>query len=469
MFALPKQPAKGAALALSLVFVAISAYLMLGVDRANFPLLIFGFALLFSAYLVLMLRPSWLSVKQMIILAVLLRLIPFFGPPTLSDDYHRFLWDGQLSVHGENPYLHLPEDLQEAASQGRYGLSESHYDALNSKNYYTVYPPLNQAFFCLAAWVGGSNEQLGLWVLQLLVLVGELLLLMLLGALLGRMALPREHLAWYALNPLVIVEVSGNVHFEGWVLTCLAASAYFMFRANGKKSSRSALGFELLAGCAFGAAVLIKLTPLMLGPLILVCFGLRRPLVSFGLAAAVTFAVGFLPFLSDAQKMVLHVQDSLGLYVRTFEFNASVYYMVRYAGMQVLGYNPIAVIGPALSVLTFLGIVGLAIAAVKTQVSGIRAVARYALYTYALYFFLATTVHPWYIVTLVGLTVFVRSWWVLAWSFLVLFSYSHYWGGGFQEHYLWIASEYLLLAVAIYLDFRSKKPQSRQPSELLTV
>lgn len=454
---------------LLLVFVAGSTYLTLLVDRANFVGLITAFAALFFAYFILLRRLNRFGVKQLFILAVMLRIIPFFGDAQLSDDYHRFLWDGQLIHHGENPYLHLPEDLKEDALAGRFGLSKTHYEALNSKSYYTVYPPVKQFCFWLAASMGGEDPIAGRLVLRSLLLLGELLLMALLLLLLRGLSWPPERFAWYALNPLVLVEVVGNFHFEGMVVSFLALAAFCLLKAHKLVKPQGQRTYALLGGLAFGLAVSVKLTPLMLLPLIAASLPWKRIFLPFAVGIALAFLGSFAPFLSDAEALIAHFQDSLGLYFRSFEFNASLYYLARNAGMQVLGYNPIAVVGPTLSLLSFFGILGLAIHARWRGVSHVRLFARYALYTYALYLFLATTVHPWYLVTLVALAVFAQRWSALLWSFLVLFSYSHYQGGGFEENYFLIAVEYLLLAAAIYLDFRSKDPESRQPSKVLTV
>ena len=49
--------------------------------------------------------------------------------------------------------------------------------------------------------------------------------------------------------------------------------------------------------------------------------------------------------------------DSIGLYFQKFEFNASVYYLLRWVGYQTKGYNLIATIGPRLALGTFTGII----------------------------------------------------------------------------------------------------------------
>ncbi|MEO0405007.1 MAG: mannosyltransferase, partial [Bacteroidota bacterium] len=59
----------------------------------------------------------------------------------------------------------------------------------------------------------------------------------------------------------------------------------------------------------------------------------------------------------------------------------------------------------------------------------------------------ATTVHPWYLITPLFLSVLAKDSRTLLWSMVVVFSYSHYQHGGFQEQWPWIIAEYALVAV----------------------
>lgn len=74
------------------------------------------------------------------------------------------------------------------------------------------------------------------------------------------------------------------------------------------------------------------------------------------------------------------------------------------------------------------------------------------------YFFLSTTIHPWYIATPLMLSVFTRYRFALIWSFVVFFSYYAYGSNGFQEN-LWIVGlEYLLVFGALSYEIFGNKP-----------
>ena len=134
--------------------------------------------------------------------------------------------------------------------------------------------------------------------------------------------------------------------------------------------------------------------------------------------------------------------DSVPLWFTSFEFNASIYYVVRSIGYQIVGYNAIGVIGPALASLTMFGIGIIWWTYIrKNKLDWMQAM----LFVLTLYFLMSTTVHPWYLVMLVALSVLSLHVYPIIWSYLVFLSYSHYQGGSFAENYYLIGLEYLLL------------------------
>ena len=60
----------------------------------------------------------------------------FRCPPSSSDDFYRYLWDGHVQVQGINPYAHAPADSAlEAVRTPWHGL-------INNPSVSTIYPPL---------------------------------------------------------------------------------------------------------------------------------------------------------------------------------------------------------------------------------------------------------------------------------------------------------------------------------------
>jgi hypothetical protein len=78
-----------------------------------------------------------------------------------------------------------------------------------------------------------------------------------------------------------------------------------------------------------------------------------------------------------------------------------------------------------------------------------------ALYSYVAYYLLATTVHPWYLIPLVYLSLAAKRPVWLLWSFTVWFSYSHYLDP-IGPKWWWLVLEYGSLIIALLVDRRKK-------------
>jgi alpha-1,6-mannosyltransferase len=121
----------------------------------------------------------------------------------------------------------------------------------------------------------------------------------------------------YWFNPLVILEVVGNLHFEGFVLMFLLGILLNL--------SRQKLGWS---GAFWGLAVGMKLLPFLLAPAFFFWKGVRTSLQFWGMAAVVLL-FAFLPLVY--WNSWANFLQSLQLYQGKFEFNASLYYLFRAA------------------------------------------------------------------------------------------------------------------------------------------
>ena len=378
--------------------------------------------------------------------AVLFRLLLLFAMPQLSDDFYRFVWDGRLLVHGYNPYLYLPNQLLNTPIAAVCGLNESLFQQLNSPNYFTVYPPVNQALFGLAAWLS-PNSLLGnaVW-LRVPIVLGEMGSLWLMTRLLLRLGMNPNLALLYGLNPLVILELTGNLHFEAVMIFFVLLAVWLLIRHDQHSIRRLVTSAGALA-----FAIGTKLLPLLLLPLIVRRAGWRTGIPYALLTGMLTVAL-FMPFAS--LELARNLFSSLRLYVQTFEFNASVYYALRAIGYWTKGYNAIERIGFWLSITTMLSVLWIAFRW-RTPAS-VQLIA-----TLTLYFAFATTVHPWYSTTLVAASVFTRFRYPLVWSALIPLSYFTYHAQPYAEN-LWLtAIEY---GIVLVVGFYEKKPSNGSKS-----
>jgi hypothetical protein len=154
-------------------------------------------------------------------------------------------------------------------------------------------------------------------------------------------------------------------------------------------------------------------------------------------------------------QFIKDIGSSLNLYFQKFEFNASIYYLIRWIGIQWKGYDIIGQAGPWLAIVTFILVISLMIFEKRvTLKNGFRMMQ----WSLTIYLLLATTVHPWYITPLIAMSVFTEYRFAIIWSLFIIFSYSTYQVKPYHENLWWTALEYMALIIAIAFDlFRDKK------------
>ncbi|GAB2595013.1 polyprenol phosphomannose-dependent alpha 1,6 mannosyltransferase MptB [Spirosoma areae] len=418
-------------LVLSLGLFSLLGY---GVDRQQINLLITLYGLAFWGYWRIT-RPFWSysnTVSDGISLAYqpdrflflatgLFRLALVAVVPHLSDDYVRFIWDGHLVAHGYNPYLYLPSHLVGTPLATSVGLPHSLFRGLNSPDYYTVYPPVNQALFGLAAWLFPDNLLGAVICLRIPIFLADLGSLWLLAKLLRRFGKNPNLALLYGLNPLVILELTGNVHFEAVMIFFVLLAVWLFVQGRW-------VGSTIALALGIGA----KLLPLIFMPLLLRYLGWKRGFAYVSLTLGFT-AVLFLPFASV--ELVQNLFSSLNLYFQKFEFNASVYYLIRAGGYWLTGYNIIGGAGAVLFIALALSVWSIAFRDSSYQRKPVFPTK--VLFTLTIYWLLATTVHPWYITSLVAVALFTPFRYPILWSGVIVLSYITYGVSPYHEN-LWL-------------------------------
>ena len=91
--------------------LSIYLYVLTGyhTERIETNKLITSYGILFIAFISIMfneIRPL-----EIFVIGLIFRLIFIISLPTLSQDFYRFIWDGNLQLEGINPYLYSPNDL----------------------------------------------------------------------------------------------------------------------------------------------------------------------------------------------------------------------------------------------------------------------------------------------------------------------------------------------------------------------
>ena len=424
----------------SFAFVFLLALLSIGnfIERHESVNLFVAYLCAFIGYLFLLQEKS--QFKALIGIGIVARIALFFAMPSLSDDIYRFIWDGTLLKNGIHPFEHLPGYYLDKNIPG---ITSELFQRLNSPEYFTIYPPTNQFLFWVSSLIGGENWLISANAIRLILLLSDIGSLYFLIKILDHYQKPRHLALWYFLNPLVIIEFVGNIHFESLVILGILAGIHWY---NTHKSVASGIGIGLAAG--------IKLLPLIYLPS-LFFRGLKTKKWWISILAFIVTVATLVPMFNSA--FIEGMQSSLNLYFQKFEFNASIYFVAREIGYWVVGYNNIATIGPLLSVISVLSILTIAIIGWLKKWS-LEKVFLFTLFSYLIF---ATTVHPWYILPLIAFGVLAGYYAPIAWSFLIFLTYIGYTSEGFNLPMTVVVIEYILLFTFIIVEQRLKIKSSK--------
>lgn len=333
---------------------------------AFLSLMVLAFAMCLWTYFYFPIRTRQ-AVLLLMGFALLFRVTVLFAPPYQSEDVYRYIWDAHVASMGINPYR-FPPDAQELEKA-----RDAHvYPMINTKPYITSYPPVSQMLFRFCFALFDSNVTAMKAVFSLLEFLTVLLAWRLL-TLFGRSLQTLVLMAWH---PFFIFEFSYSGHSDSAMMFLMLLSIYLLYRC------RNAWAMVSYAG-----AVLAKLHPALWFPLFLRRTGLKPALA--GLATGIALALLYFNFDSGLRYL-----NSLGLYFRLFEFNASIHYFFRFIGKLAFHQSWDKLIGPYLGAILLLIVVLLAW---KFPVRDARDVLHAGFWLMTADLCLATTVHPWYL------------------------------------------------------------------------
>jgi hypothetical protein len=416
------------------LFIVVLVAGQVFLQRSQFNYLLIWQIVLYAILYFLFKQRAAFTLKQIIVFGAIARLVTAFLMPTLSDDIYRFVWDGQLMHTGNNPLLSTPTHYlqQLPKSDSHYSYFKQLYALVNHPQYYTCYPPFMQLFFWVSAFVGGFHVTANIIIIKLLIALVDIGCMVVLAKLLNYFKLPIGMLLLYALNPSVIIEGTGNAHFEVVQVALICTAIYLIL---SKKFVTSAV--------VFGLAIITKLIPVLLLPLFVKYFGFKKGIL-FSCIALLVVIISFLPFITTT--FLQGFSSSIGLYFQTFEFNASLYYIARKIGYLEKGFNYISVLGPMLMV-RFLSIYAIIFFAwYKINKQQLVALGMIVL---TLFYALSTTVHPWYIINILPFALLANRLYVVVWVGVAFLSYHAYQWALFSENIMWLLLEYITVLIFI--------------------
>ena len=203
------------------------------------------------------------SLALVLIFAALFRFVLLFSEPIQGDDFYRYLWDGKVVASGLNPYRFSPREVQ--TDNGKEGPLQPYRDLaetdehmalllarVNHPEVPTIYPPVAQAVFGLAALIAPGS----LLALRLVFFCFDLTVCLVIIRLLCHLGSSPLWVLMYAWSPLVIKETLNSAHYD--VVPTLLLVLALLAVVTGRLS----VGFLSLGGAILGKVFPVVLLPL---------------------------------------------------------------------------------------------------------------------------------------------------------------------------------------------------------------
>lgn len=407
--------------------------------------LLFLIAFLIYGWGIIRLKKGWKAqLMHLFTAGLVLRVLLLFSIPNLSDDFYRFTWDGYLVLNGVNPFDWTPEEYVEAHPEDTLAVelfhahSENFKTGMNSKRFFSIYPTINQSIYAVSYWLSESPNQGNLLIMKCFMLIFEVVSFFLIVRLLRAHKKDPFWTYVYWLNPMVIIEFVGNLHFEGIALTFLLASFALLLKQK-----------YLSSGLALAAAICTKINPIFLA-----CISWRevkwKSLLKWWTVTGIV-TIGLLVFFLNLDN-IGNFQRSFRLYFYVFEFNDSFLRLGAYLGELINGKTALAFFMAVLPPLTIIGILSLNLFKRFT-------ISEKLMLAYFIYLLLGTTVHPWYVLMLVPFAILSDWKFPLVWSYVSVWTYYFYHFNGVKQEGWMIALEYSVVFIFLYLDLKKKSPK----------
>lgn len=349
-------------------------------------------------------QPRWM-LFWVLLVGLACRLLLLAAPPVMASDYYRYMWDGTVWLHGYNPWRFSPAAALAGSPTripaGLHELAVNHRKfvrRINHNHLPTIYPPVSEAVFVAAAWMGPFNTlALKAWLFLFDVATAAVLAL-----LLRRLKLPGSLLLIYWWNPVVINAFANEAHLDSITLFFVALFFYYLV-----SSARHA---EVGAGVALGLAIGAKFWPVVLGLVVLRKYWKQpRCLFTATLAAVASAAVALAPMFGTGPRAFI----SLSAYAHYWQANDLVFHLLFMLWRHLVTAWSAAHLGAVATILTVYGIAALVL--MRQSADGARAI-RTSLYLTAFIFLLSPTEFPWYYTWLVPMLVFCPRPSLLLWS-----------------------------------------------------
>lgn len=320
----------------------------------------------------------------LLLIGLAMRLLMLPSIPMLENDYFRYLWDGAVMAAGHSPFAYSPADIINGrapdALQDLAGRTDGLIERVAYPDLRSIYPPVAQASFLLANWIGPTD--LTAW--RIVILAFDIVSLGLLVAVLRQLGSPVIWSMLYWCNPLLVKEFFNSEHMDAILVPFLLATLLLALKSRPKGAS---MMLALAAGCKVWPVLLM---PTLLRPLAANWRKLTAPLLIFGAITSLLAA----PILWAG----LNQDSGFVAYSQSWQRNDALFGLISWMTAALLDTFALAGLdaGRLARFAVALVIVGAAVGINRNTATEPGEIAQRFLFIAALLFLLSPTQYPWY-------------------------------------------------------------------------
>jgi len=208
---------------LAILLSAIYIYFGYFLDPTNFSHLFFLFAGAFILYFFILFTAKDKKETDILLwISIVFRLIFIAAIPVLSSDFWRIIWDGKLFLDGYNPNLYLPNELAPFIEKNQFLYSKL------SNEFYSFSSGIKLLNSVIGGYFSNYGIVAGVIALRIPIIIAEFITIKYIRKILEHFHLPHYHVLWYALNPIVIITLAGNLYLEGIMLMFVIIGIYWL-------------------------------------------------------------------------------------------------------------------------------------------------------------------------------------------------------------------------------------------------
>ncbi len=324
-----------------------------------------------------------LNLKIVLIAFFLARALSLPTWPWLSDDVYTYLWQGSLTLAGENVYTGTPTSEKWEKYKGEY------FSYMGNVKMPAIYPPLTILTYTLPVIVSKSlSVQLFIW--KLILLASESLGFIFLLKALRLRGLGYVPALAYAILPLGPLEIAGQGHNEGLIAAPLGALIWMAAKFSASDSPSSRRIMSLLVS----ALALIKVLPgLLLVPVLKLKSSWKGRIISI-VVCALPIILLSIPFFMNSEAIRVLAKGQ-AYYSNKAVFNSPPLYFFRKL-FSVLEISRWAELAPKYLNLTRLILIGAIALTFKSK--DYKGFIRHSTALYLTVILFSSKVHSWYFI-----------------------------------------------------------------------